>query len=92
MELHDTEFVAHLLIKRDPERVEHPFRDMAAMADPAHAQFERRDHHLFRRRRAPETDLEGPPDRKQGKADQAEDRPGTHEQAGDAGYETRQAE
>ena len=88
----DAELLMRDLVEPDPERVEHPFHDMAAMADPAQPQFGRRHRDLFIGPRAAEIDLEGPIDRQHVEAEKAEHRPGAHHQERDAGGKTDRAD
>src|SRR6266702_7532031 len=83
----DAEILVDLLVEADPERVEGPFGDMAAMADAPHAQLRRGDHNLLARPRSAEIDLEGPPDHQHVEAEEAEHRPRPYHQEDHAGDE-----
>ncbi|GCC46463.1 hypothetical protein chiPu_0030587, partial [Chiloscyllium punctatum] len=72
----DAELLVRDLLEPHPQRIEHPFGDLAAVADPAHPQLRGRDGDLLARFGGAEIDLEGPIDHQHVEAEEAEDRPG----------------
>ncbi len=88
----DAEFRVAGLFELHPERVERPFDQTAAMADPPHAQFRGRHHDILGGVSAAEIDPERPVDDKHIEAEKAEHRPGAHHPEGDAGDKAHRAD
>src|ERR1700757_3620332 len=80
------------LVEPHPERIEHELDHMAAVADPASAQFRWRHQDLLEGPRAAEIDLEGDIDRENVEPEKAEHRPGAQYQEYHAGGETDHAQ
>ena len=68
------------LLELDPERVERPFDQMAAMADPPHPQFRRRHHDILGGVGAAKIDPERPVDHQRVEAKKADHRPRAHQE------------
>src|SRR5258708_25622914 len=80
------------LVELHPERIEHPFAPMDAMAHPAQPPLGRRHGNFLAGPAAEEIDPERPVDREHIEAEKAEHRPGAHQQERKACGETDHAE
>src|SRR3984957_16988821 len=88
----DAEFRMRLAVELHPQRIEGEFHHMAAVADPPHMKFRRRQANFLAGFGAAKADTEGPVDREHVEAEKAEHEPRTHQQECDAGGKTHYAD